>query len=220
MRHSICLALGLFCLVCGSTLAQEKPPAAEPALRLELLERTEKDQKARNALTDWEKEHGTLNGKTVSLVNPKPEHMAVIKLFQTMQEVDEANTKWLKALVEKDGWPTISRVGKDGAEAAWLLVQHADADRAFQRKCLDLMTGLPKEEVSQRELAYLTDRVLLGEGKKQRYGTQFTQEGGKWQPLPLEDEADVDARRAEVGLEPLADYVKRLDEKYGVAPSK
>ena len=70
------------------------------------------------------------------------------------------------------------------ARKAWLLVQHADADVKFQRRCLDLMARLPKGEVSISNLAYLTDRVLLAEGKKQLYGTQFTSVDGKWQPGP------------------------------------
>ena len=34
---------------------------------------------------------------------------------------------------------------------------------------------------------------------------------------PLEDEANVDTRRAEVGLPPLAEYVKQLEAVYGPA---
>ena len=74
---------------------------------------------------------------------------------------------------------------------------------------------LPKEELSQSNLAYLTDRVLLAEGKKQLYGTQFTVVDGKWKPRPLEDEANVDKRRAEVGLPPLAEYTKLIEQAYG-----
>ena len=106
-------------------------------------------------------------------------------------------------------------MGEDGANAAWLLVQHADADSQFQRKCLDLMAKLPKGEVSQVQFGFLTDRVLLAEGKKQIYGTQFHAVDGKLQPRPLEDEANVDKRRADIGLRPLADYAKALEKIYG-----
>jgi hypothetical protein len=99
-------------------------------------------------------------------------------------------------------------------------VQHADRDRKFQRKCLDLMTALPKQEFSQRDLAYLTDRVLLAEGKKQLYATQMETADGKWVPRPLEDPENVDQRRADHGLEPLAKYIKQIESVYGPAPSK
>lgn len=82
------------------------------------------------------------------------------------------------------------------------------------------MTRLPGEEVSRRNVAYLTDRVLLAEGKKQVYGTQFILEKGKWKPRPLEDEANVDRRRAEVGLPPLAEYAKEIEAYYGRGRSR
>jgi hypothetical protein len=59
--------------------------------------------------------------------------------------------------------------------------------------------------------AYLTDRVLVAEGKQQLYGTQFTVVAGAWQPQPLADPDQIDARRRHVGLEPLDDYRRRFD---------
>ena len=50
---------------------------------------------------------------------------------------------------------------------------------------------------------------------KQLYGTQFTVVDGQWKPRPLEDEANVDKRRAEAGLPPLAEYRKLIEQEYG-----
>jgi hypothetical protein len=61
----------------------------------------------------------------------------------------------------------------------------------------------------------------VGEGKKQVYGTQCKLENGEAIPEPIEDEANVDKRRAEVGLQPLAEYLKLLKEVYlGKQPEK
>jgi hypothetical protein len=49
---------------------------------------------------------------------------------------------------------------------------------------------------------------------KQVYGTQFHEVGGKMEPYPIEDEANVDKRRKEVGLPPLAEYRKLIEEMY------
>ena len=38
---------------------------------------------------------------------------------------------------------------------------------------------------------------------------------GKMDPRPIEDEANVEQRRAEVGLVPLAEYRKQLEQIYG-----
>ncbi len=208
------------CLVALAALADEpaKPAKVEkPELRNELLSRMKTDQDARMAFIEWMKNHGTsddFDPRTGEGLDPAPK-AEFEKLLADMEKADRENIGWLKELVEKSSWPTISLVGRDGALAAWLLVQHADAEPKFQRKCLDLMMALPKEEVSSKHLALLTDRVLLAEGKKQIYGTQFQTVDGKMEPKPLEDPANVDRRRAEAGLEPLAEYARQLAEVYG-----
>ena len=52
------------------------------------------------------------------------------------------------------------------------------------------------------------------------YGTQFTLVNGKCKPRPLEDEANVDPRRKDVGLPPLAEYLKDAESVYVGSPKK
>jgi hypothetical protein len=189
-------------------------PVKEPELRSGLLGRTKTDQEVRQAMMQWMRVHGP-DGVAVTAALGRDEKAEFDKLTAKVKAVDEDNTKWLKGVVEQHGWPTRTLVAQDGANAAWLLVQHADADPKFQRQCLDLMAKLPKDEVSPANLGYLNDRVLLAEGKKQLYGTQFMFVGGKWKPRPIEDEANVDKRRAEAGMSPLVDYVKLIKQQYG-----
>jgi hypothetical protein len=193
---------------------KKAPAIKEPKLRTELNDRVKTDQAARMALIDFMKKHGEGGRLDLKKLDPslKADHD---KLMHAVTKADEDNTKWLGGIVEKHGWPTHSLVGKDGAHSAWLLVQHADRDPKFQRKCLDLMAKAKKDEVSQSDVAYLTDRVLLAEGKKQRYATQFTLTDGKWEPRPLEDPANIDKLRKEAGLQPLAEYKKQLEALYG-----
>ncbi len=138
------------------------------------------------------------------------------RLVLAMAEYDQANTEWLKGVVAEHGWPRRSEVGEGGASAAWLLVQHADADPLFQLQALRLMEPLvARNEVSGRDFAYLTDRVALKLTGKQRYGTQFTCVDGHYQPLPIEDEAAVDRLRREAGMETQAENAARMDASYG-----
>lgn len=123
-----------------------------------------------------------------------------------MGDIDAVNTARMKEIVAEYGWPTKSLVGEDGARSAWLLVQHADGDPAFQLQCLELMEATPPGEVSPVDVAYLTDRVLVNEDKKQLYGTQFWMVGGKMVPRPIEDEAGLAARRAELGMISMEEY--------------
>lgn len=179
--------------------------ADDNPLRLELLEMEAEDQVFRFTLLTRQ-----------NLLRPdSPESNAARALLDELHKVDERNTARLKEIVAQHGWPGKSLAGEGGASAAWLLVQHADADPAFQRKCLDLMKPLlVKGEIEKRNFAYLTDRVLIAEGKKQLYGTQFTSKDGQFVPQPIEDEANVDKRRQEMGLEPLAEYAKQLGQLY------
>lgn len=197
-----------------------KPAAVkQPELQSELIRRFKADQTARQVLVDWLKQNGS--GGDFSGNKLSDEKKAEFKkLADAVTKADEENTAWLKEVVAKHGWPSFSLVGKEGAFDAWLLVQHADADPKFQRQCLDLMTKLPKSEVQKDNLALLTDRVLLAEGKKQLYGTQFEITDGKLVSRNLADPENVDKRRAEVGLEPLEKYLEDSAKFYGASPAK
>lgn len=131
-------------------------------------------------------------------------------------DVDDDNTSWLKDVVDAVGWPGCSLVGDEGTHSAWMLAQHADRDRAFQRRCLELLKRAVAEgEASPRDLAYLTDRVLLAYGEPQIYGTQLTARDGQLVPRRLRDPGAVDERRATLGLETLNAYLHRALEILG-----
>lgn len=160
-----------------------------PELRSELLRRAQKDQAARTrAELDWE----------------------------AVRAVDAENRAWLKTVVAEVGWPGRSMAGEDGAHAAWLLAQHADRDPAFQRTCLDLLSeAVTRGEATLADLAFLTDRVLLAEGKPQEYGTQLLGRQEGWAPLNLRDPDNVDERRADMSLGPLSDHIDRITRRDG-----
>jgi hypothetical protein len=127
---------------------------------------------------------------------------------------DVRNTEDMKRIIERHGWLTKSRFGPDIDRRAWLLVQHADLDRPFQREVLALLEPLAATgETNPANFAYLYDRVAVGEGRPQRYGTQGRCMGpGDWDPNPLEDASRVDEWRASVGLPPLAEYEASISE--------
>jgi hypothetical protein len=178
------------------------------SLRKELLHRVEEDQVARQKMIDLLKRSPTKGPAELKKQLDTPEAKKV-------EEIDKKNTAWMKQVVKRHGWPGKTLVGTDGANAAWLLVQHADLDREFQKECLKLIEAAFKHtEVSGQQLAYLTDRVRVGEKKRQIYGTQFELRDGRYVPQPIEDEANVDHRRKEMGLQSLSEYAKTLNQFY------
>jgi hypothetical protein len=188
----------------GKAQEAKHPPSAKnviepshPALRDELVRRAKADQDARFAIMQAKVQSGPL-------------------VDQAMK-VDRENLAWLRPLVDRDGFPTVAEVGTGGVKDAWILVQHADADHPFQARVLrQIQPRVAPDEVTGDEFALLTDRVLLAEGKKQRYGSQFVGAGDKPMTLrPVEDEAHLDERRASMGLPPMADYRCLMDAMYG-----
>ncbi|MEA9655305.1 DUF6624 domain-containing protein [Xanthomonas campestris pv. raphani] len=178
-------------------LSAQQTATVDQPLRNELLARVEQDQRVRHAAI-------AVGGKPEDWVRTAP--------------VDRDNTAWLKQVIARKGWPGRSLVGEDGANAAWTLVQHADADLAFQEQALKLMeAALTRRDVAPSEVALLTDRVLVGQNKPQRYGTQFKAEAdGSMALRPTEDIAGLEGRRRAVGLPPMAEYRQTLLEGYRV----
>lgn len=131
-----------------------------------------------------------------------------------MMRADSARSRWLRAIVKRDGWPTRAAYGDSAAKAAWLILQHSPYVD-FQEEMLPALASLASEgEMPSGDVAMLTDRVLITRGKPQRYGTQFDSRDGKLVAKPIEDMAGLEARRASVSMPPMSQYVKVLGEMY------
>ncbi|MGO9828602.1 MAG: DUF6624 domain-containing protein [Myxococcaceae bacterium] len=167
------------------------PPPKE-ALRLELLALAADDQRVRRLLA----EDGSL------FQGYAPE----------MEAVHRRNAVRLGQLVDAHGWPGRTAAGEDGAEAAWLVVQHAIGEPGLQRRCLPLLEAAAAAgEVPPLQPALLADRIRYFEGRPQLYGTTVGWDNqGRLTPGPLEAPETVDARRALLGLPPLAVFLQRV----------
>jgi hypothetical protein len=159
------------------------------ALRDELLEMSARDRQARLELPPRD----------------APEFPAARDALLAM---DARHTARLEHLLEVHGWFGFGLVGRDGAQAAWLIAQHADGNRAFQRRFLAAMPdAVSRGDADAQQLAFLTDRVCIGSGQAQVYGTQLRVTESRLEPFEIEDMARVDERRAALGLEPLEVYL-------------
>jgi hypothetical protein len=139
------------------------------------------------------------------------------KLTNNTYEIDVLHTERLKEILSIHEWIRISTFGEKADSDAWLLVQHADHDPAFQESCLHVLEKLvPLGETSKRNYAYLYDRVALkSEGGKQKYGTQARIQGDQFELCPVEGSLrDVNERRREMGLETIEEYLKGLKQFY------
>lgn len=121
---------------------------------------------------------------------------------QAMEQVHLKNAAELNQLIDEHGWLGKSLVGTDGADAAWLIVQHAISLPEFSRKCLRLIErAVTDNEAEPSQAAYLHDRISFFENRPQRYGTQSDwNEAGMMEVWKLEDAEQVNEYRAAVGL--------------------
>ena len=141
------------------------------------------------------------------------------ELWKIIAATDSINVIKICNLLDTRGWLGPDVVGPQGSQAIFLVIQHADI--AIQEKYLPMMRDAVKKHNAQPSaLALLEDRVALREGKKQVYGSQIGMEKGEYYLSPLEDPDNVDKRRAEVGLGPLADYVQHWNLKWDVEAYK
>lgn len=131
-------------------------------------------------------------------------------LAEKINDIDSVNLRVVKSIIEKYGWLGSDVVGEKANSALYLVIQHSDEDdRAF---FLPIMRkAVENSSAKKQDLAYLEDRVADDQGRKQLYGTQvgFDETTEKYYLLPLEDLENVDARRAEMGLIPLKDYLSQ-----------
>lgn len=121
-------------------------------------------------------------------------------------EVNAENGERLGSLLA-DGWPGLREVGADGSDAIWLLVQHADRRNDERRRWLPtLRAAVERGDADPRHLATLTDRIAAVAGERQTYGTivLLALDGEVEFPLPVADPGALDARRAAIGLPPIA----------------
>lgn len=129
-----------------------------------------------------------------------------------MEDVHRRNAEDLLVIVREHGWPGRALAGEDGMHAAWLVLQHAIGQPEVLRGCLPLLRdAVSHGDATLAQVAYLEDRIAFFERRPQRYGTQFDwDERGFMNPWPIEDPEGVDARRAEVGLPPLAERIAQI----------
>lgn len=120
-----------------------------------------------------------------------------------MELVHKENTEQLKEIIREIGFPSVSKVGAEASDAAWLIIQHSIGEPAFMKACYKMMTE-NKGDINPSNIAYLYDRIQVFQSKPQRYGTQLTAEGT---PYPVGDKDTINQERLKMNLPPFPQEV-------------
>lgn len=141
-------------------------------------------------------------------------------------EARQVDNDRLCQILKEHGWPTSALVGKAGVAATLYLVRNS-RELDLQVALLPVViAAVKKGEVEKAEVARLVDRMRVDAGMKQLFGTQVKALNGFLVLTPIEAEAQVDDRRKQFGLPPLAGHLRDLEREYqtplvkAVAPSE
>ena len=184
----------------------------EPTLNKELVAILDtiyqEDQKYREESQDLEKKYGW-NSKEVQDV------------WEIINVKDSINLIKVEKILAEYGWLGADIVGETGNKALFLVIQHSNTQT--QVKYLPMLREAVKNgKAKASSLALMEDRVLLAQGEKQIYGSQLEMDfkTNLYVLSPMIDPDNVDKRRAEVGLKPIAEYLKFWDLTWDVEKFK
>lgn len=166
------------------------------------------DQNSRLQIQDLENKYGR-NSKELD------------DLWRTINDKDASNLKIVTTILDAHGWLGVDSIGIQGNMTLFLVIQHSNL--TTQEKYLPMMReAVKKGNAVGSSLALLEDRVALGLGKKQIYGSQIGRDPttGNWYVLPLEDPDNVNSRRKQVGLPDLEEYLRNWGLKWDVESYK
>ncbi len=125
------------------------------------------------------------------------------------------NQAELEGLIVAKGWPRVAQVGQEAAMAAFLVTMHS-SDGAQKKYLTDIRKACEAKELPWERYAAIYDRSLYNENKPQKYGThtRYNEKTKSEELYLLEDESKVDEWRRELGLPPLAEYLKQFNIIY------
>ncbi len=194
-------------------------------LRRDLLARIEADQRAVSSLyeaadifrDDFNRSQAPSDTPwPFAILEWEPEDEAPTLVIEALLQV-RRNTGFLRQLVAEIGWPGRDLVGEDGADAAWLLLQHAGAgvrtldspaNRALRHKCVPLLERAVADGLAHpRHLAHTVDGIRSVEGDPPVYAVlsaAFVSDvEGLWLAPGL-DARTIDHSRKRIGLVPVS----------------
>ena len=135
-------------------------------------------------------------------------------IWTTIQALDSVNLEKIENIFEQHGYPGKSKVGERYSGVAWLVIQHSNLEKMTKYYKL-IESAAQKGELPKTNFALFIDRFRMARGEKQLYGSQLKNEnGGALYFHPIEDEENVNKRRAEMGMEPIEEYAKKFGIDY------
>lgn len=180
-------------------------------------------QKPKNLIavldTIWQKEQTPIRLRD-SLIGIHGAESNEAAIYQKEYRKNHAlNIIKIKEILSSDTWPERQQIGEQGNITICNVLQHADQDTREQYIPLMKQAVLDKK-LAPRFLVRAEDRIATDKGELQIYGGQmkYYPESKSFNVWPVYDPINIDKRRAEIGLAPIAEFLKdRFDFEWNLA---
>lgn len=168
--------------------------------------------------TIWEKEQTPIRLRD-SLINIYGAESKEAEVYQKeYRENNTLNIKKIKKILDKYDWPELTQTGEQGNRTICNVLQHAEQETREHYIPLMKQAVLDKK-LEPRFLVRAEDRIATDKGELQIYGGQmkYYPETKNFNVWPVYDPVNIDKRRAEIGLEPIAEFLKnRFDFEWNL----
>jgi hypothetical protein len=135
-------------------------------------------------------------------------------LWKTIIKKDSVNLIKVTSILDKYGWLGADVIGRKGNSTLFLVIQHSNLKTQEKYKPM-MEEAVKKGNAAASSYALLVDRVEMSNGRPQIYGSQVRGNiVDGYKVYPIIDEINVNKRRAEVGLQPLEEYLKYFNIAY------
>ncbi|MEJ6790923.1 hypothetical protein BrevBR_15375 [Brevundimonas sp. BR2-1] len=129
--------------------------------------------------------------------------------YAYIKDQDQRAQAAMAAMQPEGGWWTRDRYGDEAANAALLLVQHAD-ETAWRQYLPQLKVLAARGEAPGAAVALMEDRLALTDGRPQVYGTQAVCRDHRFVVYDIEDAVRAERLRSQAGMPSLASYTAEV----------
>jgi len=209
------LILLIFIFIAGSCAEEKKTNIEQITAKEKLL-----DKEYLIAVLDtiWRTEQEPLQARD-EMMNKHGIESEQAKKYQKIYKKNHViNEKKIIDMLDTHGWPGEGLIGEQGSLTICNVIQHSD--NQIRLKYLPMMKEAVKaKKLQPRLLVRAEDRIATEAGNLQIYGGQmkYYPETKTFNVWPVYDPINIDKRRAEIGLGPIADYLKdRFDFEWNL----
>ena len=131
-----------------------------------------------------------------------------------MEETDSTNLVVVSHILDCYGW--LDGLSQEANKAIFLVIDHSDLETMNRYQSL-FHKAAEKGYISFGDLVTMEDRMLMNDGKPQKYGTQAYALGREGESIiyiwPVEEPEKLNERRADVGLSPIENYLEAVKQQ-------